>query len=445
MALYSSSGGDGIGSFFKFDTMRNEEGVAPSAAFDQYRNEVGRARPPTGVGTGQLSHNNPGGGAPVSSPLLKTQSAKKESPAPADDMELDPLAYRTISYPQDVTQDMANGHWMLFYVNVQNKTKYRYDARSGVSIGGKLEKKTWVPDVVAGVTQKSGHYDYTYEDITSDRMEEVNYSKGLVDKGGKGNINRSNEVFLRPNVDDKRGGIGSMFKTTTRITDSVALYLPPNVQDNTAATYSEMETGIVGLVAAGGGQFLNSMRRNDYEGAARSLIGGVKAITQEAVRKAGGAFVDVLAGVEGTAELANKAFGQATNPYMEVMFDQMNLRSFAYNFTFAPRNETETQDVQRIINLFRFHMAPELKGAQKRFLTLPSTFDIHYMYQSSPDISNENNFYSKISTCVLKSCNVNYTPDGVKSFESGAPTQISMALSFMETEMLTKQKVAQGF
>ena len=90
-------------------------------------------------------------------------------------------------------------------------------------------------------------------------------------------------------------------------------------------------------------------------------------------------------------------------------------------------------------------MLPELRGSNSRFMTLPSTFDIHYMYQTSPETSAENSFYSKIATCVLKDCRVNYTPEGVKSFESGAPTQISMTLGFMETEMLTKQKVAQGF
>ena len=57
----------------------------------------------------------------------------------------------------------------------------------------------------------------------------------------------------------------------------------------------------------------------------------------------------------------------------------------------------------------------------------------------------ENSFYNKIATCVLQSVDVNYTPDGVKSFGDGAPTQITMDLSFMETEMLTKQKINQGF
>ena len=398
------------------------------------------------VGMGQLSHNYDGG-APVSSPLQKLESPAKNTPV--SDLEIDPLAYRTISYPKDITDNMENGHYMIFYVNVQNKTKYKYDAGNGVTVGGKVEnvKKEKVYDVVAGKTMTTFKYvtKYTYTDIASDKLEEVNYSKGLIEKGGTGNINRSNEIHLKPNKSDRMGGVGSVFNTTTRITDSVALYLPPNVQDTTAAKYEGMQTGIVGLVAAGAGAFLNNMGNNDYEAASKSLLGGIKAITEEATKRAGGELVDALADVQGTAELANKAFGQATNPYMEVIFDNMELRTFTYNFTFSPRNEDETNDVKRIIQLFRFHMAPELKGAQKRFLTLPSTFDIHYMYQHSPDVANENNFYTKIFTCVLQGVDTNYTPAGVRSFDNGAPTQITMNLSFMETELLTKGKINAGY
>ena len=67
------------------------------------------------------------------------------------------------------------------------------------------------------------------------------------------------------------------------------------------------------------------------------------------------------------------------------------------------------------------------------------------MYNSSPETARENSFYSKIATCVLKGVDVDYTPGGVKSFSDGAPTQISMSLSFMETELLTKQKINQGY
>ena len=122
----------------------------------------------------------------------------------------------------------------------------------------------------------------------------------------------------------------------------------------------------------------------------------------------------------------------------------MGVRTFNYTFDFRPKSSRETEEVKAIIQLFRFHMVPEIKGSNHRYMTLPSTFDIHYMYQTN-EASKENEFYSKIATCVLQGCDVDYTPDGVKSFESGAPTHITMALTFMETEMLTKEKINDGF
>jgi hypothetical protein len=377
-----------------------------------------------------------------------TRNADVKNITPTSSLDEDPLGYRYISYPKDVTQDMANGHYMLFYVNVQNKAGYEYFGPDGARTGGVVEQERAGPPKAGGGFESTGQFDYI-----KTKGDDVEYLRAFdrIAKGGKGNILKEDEVFLTPNSKyqnskyGQMGGVSATYKTTTQIRESVALYLPPNVSDNTSATYNDSATGIVGLVAAGGGQFLEAMRRNDYQSAASQLIGGVKAISEEALRIAAGGFVDTLAGTEGSADLANMAFGQATNPYMEVMFDQMNLRSFTYNFTFAPRNADERDDVQDIIRLFRFHMAPELKGAQHRFLTLPSTFDIHYMYQHSRDYASENNFYSKIATCVLEGVNVDYTPNGVKSFQDGSPTQINMSLSFKETELLNKQMINAGY
>ena len=67
------------------------------------------------------------------------------------------------------------------------------------------------------------------------------------------------------------------------------------------------------------------------------------------------------------------------------------------------------------------------------------------MYQSKSGIASENDYYNKIGTCVLQNCEVNYTPTGVKSFEDGGPTQTTMSLTFKETELLTKDRIAEGF
>ena len=56
-------------------------------------------------------------------------------------------------------------------------------------------------------------------------------------------------------------------------------------------------------------------------------------------------------------------------------------------------------------------------------------------------VATENEYYNKIATCVLQIVSIDYTPGGVKSFADGAPTQITMALTFKETETLTKDKI----
>jgi hypothetical protein len=384
--------------------------------------------------------------APATATLGNDSAQANPVFTPTSSLNDDPMKYRYISYPRDVTQDMANGHYMLFYVNVQNKSGYGYDAADGSSVGAVVEKESSKVDIEQGF---QGQYTYVKQE-----SDPIGYQDAFnrVAKGGKGNSLIQDNIFLTPNSRyqeskyGQMGGVNSVYKTTTRITDSVALYLPPNVSDNTTAGYNDASTGIVGLVAAGGGKFLDAMKRNDYQAAAEQLIGGVKAISEEALIRSSAGIIDLIGGGEGdTLGLANKVFGQAMNPYMEVIFDSMAMRNFTYNFTFAPKNAQERDDVQDIIKLFRYHMAPELKGAQHRFLTLPSTFDIHYMYQHSKDYASENNFYSKIATCVLKDCSVNYTPNGVKSFQDGSPTQITMQLQFQETELLTKQSINAGF
>ena len=360
----------------------------------------------------------------------------------------DPLSFRTLSYPSDITNNMENGHYMLFYVNVQNKTKYKYKDPKGVSVGNKYEITNTQYGATSDGVDQGKIEKITYTEVTGNPVGEdageAAYLRGRISGGGLGNIIKSDSFTLTPNV---ASGFSAEYPTTTRITDSIALYLPASVSDNTTAGYDGAETGILGLLAAGGGAFMNAMKNQDYQAAAGQLVGGVQAISQEAFKRAGAALLATAAEADDVAvrALGAKMFGQAENPYIEMLFKQVGLRDFSYTFQFSPRNQKESEEVQAIIKMFRFHMLPELKGSNHRYLTLPSTFDIHYMYQYNREKSAENTFYSKIATCVLTGCDVDYTPGGVKSFADGSPTQITMALAFKETEMLTKEMVDRGY
>ena len=223
------------------------------------------------------------------------------------------------------------------------------------------------------------------------------------------------------------------------------MYLPPNISDTTSATYEDTPTGILGFSANTILDLVNAGQLKDYElmGKLSAEAGG--AFSKEALKRLAGSLAEALTGAEGAVPLANRIFGSADNPFVEVFFNTMNVRTFTYNFNFAPRNEAETMEIQQIIQLFRFHMAPELQGTNSRYYTLPSEFDIHYMYKAANGVGYENDYYNRIGTCVLENVSTNYTPNGVKSFADGAPTQITMSLTFRETETLTKEKINQGY
>ena len=83
--------------------------------------------------------------------------------------------------------------------------------------------------------------------------------------------------------------------------------------------------------------------------------------------------------------------------------------------------------------------------------TKSSEFEVHFMYQGS-----ENTWLPFISHCVLNSVDVDYGGAQYQTFrpmqkpggdgsEAPPPTTINMTLSFTESEIMTKEKVVQGF
>ena len=402
-----------------------------------------------------------GGGYGQKNSAIAPASSKQDlklRESPSGRLGDDPLSFSSFSYPIDVTNDVQNGHYMLFYVNVQNRTKFEYQhGYTGAGVGGveqrKVTKNVLGRDIPGTVRDNADKIYRSYTEIVDTKGmstgKKVYYQNRAKKQLGLATYNRDTNAFNSSISDkrqrDNRAGISAAGNTTTRVTDSIAIYLPPNVQDTTSAGYNDMQTGMVGYALTGGMGVLGDIGSRDIEAAARKLAGGLGSFLREAATKLAAGVVESITESEGAVQGFNRLFGQANNPYLEVLFDSMALRTFTYNFTFAPRNQAETDEAQRIIQVFRFHMAPEVQGGQSRFLTLPSEFDIHYMYQSKTGIASENDYYNKIGTCVLTTCDVNYTPGAVKSFKDGAPTKITMSLTFKETDALTKDRIAEGY
>ena len=347
---------------------------------------------------------------------------------PTPVLDGDPLRFGTYQFPKDVFENEQLGHYMIFYINQQDRSKFKYGsskyAENSAADYGQYE---------VGLKAYSNRLKVKKNQTTGPNLSRNEGSDFAMDLS----TSERNSSALQ--------GLSSVRKTTRRIKDSIALYLPANVSDNTQAGYQDMQTGILGVGLTDAIAAAGSFSEKDYAAIGKAAGKVTKEFSEEILKNIGGSFVEALTGTEGAVPLANKVFGRAENPFVEVFFESMQVRSFTYNFNFAPRNEAETGEIQQIIQLFRYHMAPELQGKNSRYLTLPSEFDIHYMYKAGNGNSYENDFYNRIATCVLENVNTNYTPGGVKSFANGAPTNITMSLTFKETELLTKEKINQGY
>ena len=122
------------------------------------------------------------------------------------------------------------------------------------------------------------------------------------------------------------------------------------------------------------------------------------------------------------------------------------IMSFQYTFKMTPKDRKEVDMIRKIIFAFKSNMMPEFVGDNRggRRLLVPNTFDIAYMYLGSQNLHLHN-----ISTCVLENMNVTYGGDRYKTFEGredGAPpVETTITLNFKEMELITRERVFEGF
>ena len=69
-------------------------------------------------------------------PTKRTPIEIAQDVGPLAGLGHDPLGFSTHAYPLDVVNNPEIGHYMLFYINVQNNTTFPYTDVRGVDIKG---------------------------------------------------------------------------------------------------------------------------------------------------------------------------------------------------------------------------------------------------------------------------------------------------------------------
>ena len=211
---------------------------------------------------------------------------------------------------------------------------------------------------------------------------------------------------------------GSGSRKTKRLKSVIALHTPTALNSRYNVTWSEEETASASMGA-------ELFQAKGWGGNKDSALSSVANVALSKGPNSG---------------MVSAATGLAANPRKEQLFKGVDFRTFAFNYSFAPRNESEAENVLNIIKMFKFHMHPEMKDTTSFLYLYPSEFDIVY-YKGSK----ENLKIHRHTSCALTGLEINYTPNGnFTTFANGMPTQIDVVLQFKELALLDKELIANG-
>ena len=315
-----------------------------------------------------------------------------------------------IYYPEE-TSNLDEGHYVIIDVVRHDKSAFNKAMNRTIELpDGKKG------DIVAGKQMASN------------------------DLANKAGMIKEAESSRQKHLRTMSSGIGQGGSHThTTITDSVCLYTPAEaVKFKYGASYENLATGLAGL-------FASSMERGKSMSIKEALLQGGGATLE---RVLGGAITEIASAIPGIGDVRgaiDKSMGRALNPFNEQVFRSVPFREFAFPFTFAPKNVKESQNVHKIIKLFKFHMLPEFSNKTYSAFLSPSEFQITYMYRSKM-----NSYIPLISRCVMTSMEVDYANDGAfhtfrEDDKGAAPVITTVNCTFAETEIMTKETIAQGY
>jgi hypothetical protein len=225
---------------------------------------------------------------------------------------------------------------------------------------------------------------------------------------------------------------------TVRIDTAIALHMPASVEASYQSNWSATNLGTVGAVMDA---WQGSGDIGDFQAWKNNWM-TIKETLPEILKMTGVKVADTLlpGEIKGAYTWANR---MVENPYVEVLFEGVSNRTFNFTFKMIAKSKQEQEMIKQIINTLKFHRAPEKKlGRANLYWSYPSTFDISFLKKNGQ----KNDWLFNISTCALTELNISQGGDGhFASHEDGSPFMTTITLAFTELEVLTKERIQQGF
>jgi hypothetical protein len=361
---------------------------------------------------------------------------------------------KQFTYPEDLSQSNDLQHYIVFYINIRGKSKFK-NAKPPIDVDvssraqNRAAQGTLADTAIVGSGIAAGV-------AAGAAIEAVRKSKPT--PGSSNGASGSSKIAkLATNALNgvRKAGAGRAAAGAGVLVaaPSVAVAALQQFSDTFGVVAPQRTTDAIMLPIEGVPSVKYSMQYKTQDfGILAGILGGSSAIESSLGGRLAEMGAGAVASIGNLAKVTGFTLGEkavqaaklsatvATNPFREVMFEAIDYRTFEFKYTFLPKSESEMYNVKRIIDLFKLHMHPELSG-DGLFYVYPSEFEMQYYFRGE-----RNTFLHKISTCVLKTMQVDYGGDGYfSSFYDGAPTDIRLSLQFQEIELLTKERIVKGY
>ena len=239
----------------------------------------------------------------------------------------------------------------------------------------------------------------------------------------------------------------SLKKTQDRLIQSIYLAMPESVNFAEGVDWQGTDLGVIGGVRSGALGMGNALDYGVLTGAG-AVLGGAAGLGASMIPGISGIAGTVLGAVLGNNTVQTgieSTLGVKTNPFKEQTFQGVGFRPFDFTFNFKARDQTDVKTIQNIISAFRSYSKPTFKeGSEGSIFKYPHEFRIEFLtFDDSDSVETyiTNQYLPEIKFCICQTVNTNFTAAGWRSFEGGAPSDITLQMTFQETEIITGEDV----
>ena len=129
-------------------------------------------------------------------------------------------------------------------------------------------------------------------------------------------------------------------------------------------------------------------------------------------------------------QLLARTSGQVFNNNLQLLFQGPTLRPFNFQYIISPRDQKESQEVLRIIRMFKQSMAVQRDNIGI-FLGSPNTYFLEFL----DPVDFEHPFLPKIKECALLGFSVNYMPNNTyMTYDDTSMVAYQITFSFKELD-----------